>query len=161
MGPRARNDEGKLEKKTRELAEQYKALITNSLNQLSVHPHEFQTALTGVSNSIYPRRRTGREPSASMVGVPGGGTPGHTSGDGDKDTQGRHRSSIWDSARVKAILKRPEGTPVDLSGLTEEEIYALATEARGMWSDHPEITDSVQWVRDLREGLSKGFLGEE
>jgi hypothetical protein len=95
------------------------------------------------------------------VGVPGGGTTDHTNGDGHKDTQGTRRSSIWDSPRVKAILKRPEGTPVDLSGLTEEEIYALATEARGMWSNHPEITDSVQWVRDLREGLSKGFLEEE
>lgn len=66
-------------------------------------------------------------------------------------------SWVWDSPRVKAILERPEGTPIDLSGLTQEERDALFEDARGMWADHPEITDSVEWVRGLREGLSKRF----
>ena len=66
-------------------------------------------------------------------------------------------SWVWDSPRVKAILERPEGTPIDLSGLTQEERAALFREARGMWSDHPYIRDSVEWVRGLREGLSKSF----
>ena len=63
--------------------------------------------------------------------------------------------SIWNSPRVKEILERPAGAPIDLSGLTEEERDTLAREAKGMWADHPEITDSVQWVRGLRQGLSK------
>ena len=61
--------------------------------------------------------------------------------------------NVWDSPRVKAILKRPEGTPIDLSTLTEEERDALAREAQGMWADHPDIKDSVEWVRELRKGL--------
>ena len=63
---------------------------------------------------------------------------------------------VWDSPRVKAILERPEGTPIDLSTLTEEERDALAREAQGMWADHPEITDSAQWVRELWTGPSNG-----
>jgi hypothetical protein len=66
-------------------------------------------------------------------------------------------SAVWDSPRVKAILERPEGTPIDISGLTQAEIDALAREARGMWADHPEIKDSVKWVRGLRRGLSRTF----
>ena len=65
--------------------------------------------------------------------------------------------SVWDSPRVKAILERPEGTEIDLSGLTQDERDALVREAKGMWADHPEITDSVEWVRGLREGLSRSF----
>ena len=56
---------------------------------------------------------------------------------------------------MKAILERPEGTPIDLSTLTEEERDALAREAKGMWADHPDIKDSVEWVRGLRQGLSR------
>ena len=67
-------------------------------------------------------------------------------------------SIVWESPSVKAILKRPEGTPIDLSGLTDEEVAALFIEAKGMWSDHPEIKDSVKWVRELRQGLSRGFF---
>ena len=70
----------------------------------------------------------------------------------DKDS-----SKVWESPRVKAIIERPEGTPIDLSGLTQEERDALFREAKGMWSDHPEIKDSVKWVRQLRWGLSKCF----
>ena len=66
-------------------------------------------------------------------------------------------SKVWDSPRVKAILERPEGTPIDISELTQEEIDALFKEAKGMWADHPEIKDSVQWVRELRRGLSRTF----
>jgi DNA-binding CsgD family transcriptional regulator len=66
-------------------------------------------------------------------------------------------SWVWNSPRVKAILERPKGTPIDLSGLTEAERDALFKEAKGMWADHPEIKDSVEWVRGLREGLSKSF----
>ena len=66
-------------------------------------------------------------------------------------------SPLWDSPRVKAILERPPGAPIDLSGLTEEERDALLAEAKGMWADHPDIKDSVKWVRELREGLSKRF----
>jgi hypothetical protein len=62
------------------------------------------------------------------------------------------KPNISDSPRVKAILEQTEGTPLDLSNLTEEEIKALARGTRGMWADHPEIKDSVEWVRDLREG---------
>lgn len=68
-------------------------------------------------------------------------------------------SWVWDSPRVKAILERPEGTPIDLSQLTEEEKDALAQGAKGMWADHPYIKDSVDWVRGLRKGLAKGFPG--
>lgn len=64
---------------------------------------------------------------------------------------------IWDSPRVKAILNRPTGTLIDLSDLNEEEIEALIGEAKGMWADHSEITDSVQWVRGLREGLTQNY----
>ena len=70
----------------------------------------------------------------------------------DKDS-----SKVWDSPRVKAILERPEGTPIDLSGLTQEERDALFIDAKGMWADHPDIKDSVEWVRQLRWGLSKRF----
>ena len=59
---------------------------------------------------------------------------------------------IWSSPRIKAILERPEGSPIDLSGLTEEERGTLVESAKGMWADHTEITDSVQWVRTFREG---------
>ena len=58
-------------------------------------------------------------------------------------------SWVWESPRVKAILERPEGTPIDLSGLTPEERDALFEGARGMWVDHSEITDPVGWVRGL------------
>ena len=71
----------------------------------------------------------------------------------DKDS-----SKVWGSPRVKAILERPEGTPIDLCGLTGEEVAALFIEAKGMWSDHPEIKDSVRWVRELRQGLSRRFF---
>ena len=71
----------------------------------------------------------------------------------DKDS-----SKVWESPRVKAILERPEGTPIDISGLTDEEMAALFIEAKGMWSDHPEIKDSVKWVRELRRGLSSRFF---
>ena len=64
---------------------------------------------------------------------------------------------IWDSPRVKAVLERPAGTPIDLSGLSEEEIDALVKEAKEMWADHQGIADAVQWVRALREGLSRSF----
>lgn len=74
-----------------------------------------------------------------------------------QDSERKERGTVWDSPRVKAILERPAGTPIDLSGLHEEERHALAREARGMWSDHPEISDSVKWVRELREGLSRTF----
>lgn len=57
--------------------------------------------------------------------------------------------TVWESPRVKAILERPEGTPIDLSGLTQDERDALAREAKGMWADHPFIKDSVEWVRGL------------
>lgn len=69
---------------------------------------------------------------------------------------GETGSPIWDSLRVKAILERPEGTPIDLSELTEDESDTLAREAKGMWADHPFIKDSVEWVRALRMGLFKG-----
>lgn len=72
----------------------------------------------------------------------------------------KNRPSIWDSPRVKAILNRPEGAPIDLSGLTEEERDALFKEAKGMWADHPEIKDSVEWVRELRRSLYRGFPEE-
>ena len=39
---------------------------------------------------------------------------------------------------------------LDLSGKSREEIIALAKEAEGMWSDHPDIKDSVSWVRAIR-----------
>ena len=71
----------------------------------------------------------------------------------DKDS-----SKVWESPRVKAILERPEGTPIDLSGLTGEEVTALFIQAKGMWSDHPEIKDSVKWVRELRQGLSRNHF---
>ena len=58
---------------------------------------------------------------------------------------------------VKAILERPTGDPIDLSGLTEEERDALLAEAKGMWADHSEITDSVGWVRELWVGPSGGL----
>lgn len=69
--------------------------------------------------------------------------------------------SVWDSPRVKAILERPEGTPIDISGLTDEERDALAREAKGMWADHPYIKDSVEWVRGLRQGLYRGSAKDE
>jgi HEAT repeat protein len=72
-------------------------------------------------------------------------------------TQASKAGNIWDSPRVKAILERPEGTPIDLSVLTKEERDAIFEDAKGMWADHPHIKDSVEWVRELREGLSKRF----
>ncbi|GEM_PF-4533370 len=52
-----------------------------------------------------------------------------------------------------AILKelRHLRAPVD-----EETNQALAREAQGMWKDHPDIKDSVSWVRAIRQGLSSG-----
>ena len=66
-------------------------------------------------------------------------------------------SKVWESPRVKAILERPEGTPIDISGLTEAEVNDLFLEAKGMWTNHPEIKDSVKWIRGLRRGLSRKF----
>ena len=66
-------------------------------------------------------------------------------------------SKVWESPRVKAIVERPEGTPLDISGLTDAEVNCLFLEARGMWTDHPEIRDSVKWVREIRRGLSRKF----
>jgi hypothetical protein len=66
-------------------------------------------------------------------------------------------SWVWDSPRVKAILEQPEGTPIDISKLTEEEVDALAREAKGMWADHLFIKDLVKWVRGLRKGLFRGI----
>jgi len=40
--------------------------------------------------------------------------------------------------------------------LTEEDRNALAREAKGMWAGHPEVTDSVRWVRELWTGPSNG-----
>ena len=71
-----------------------------------------------------------------------------------------NRASIWDSPRVKAILEQPEDAPIDLSGLTQEEINALALDAKGMWADHPYIKDSVEWVRELRKSLFRGIPEE-
>ena len=48
-----------------------------------------------------------------------------------------------------------DDTPIDLSQLTREEIDSLARDAKGMWSDHPYIKDSVEWVRALRKSLFK------
>ncbi len=73
---------------------------------------------------------------------------------------GRAASWVWDSPRVKAILEQPEGTPIDLSALTEDERDELARDAKGMWADHPYIKDSVEWVRDLRKSLFKGIPEE-
>ncbi len=75
----------------------------------------------------------------------------------EQDSVRTDPGTIWDSPRVKAILERPAGTPIDLSGLHEEERHALARAAQGMWADHPEITDSVKWVRELRQGWSIRF----
>lgn len=75
----------------------------------------------------------------------------------EQDSVPTDPETVWDSPRVKAILERPVGTPIDLSSLTEEERHALAREAKGMWADHPEITDSVKWVRELRQGWSIRF----
>ncbi len=76
------------------------------------------------------------------------------------DAKSESKPSIWDSPRVKSILEQPEGTPLDLSDLTEEESKALAREAQGMWADHPEIKDSVEWVQDLREGMYREGVKE-
>ena len=56
-------------------------------------------------------------------------------------------------------MERPAGAPIDLSGLSEEEIDSLAREAKGMWADHPFIKDSVEWVRELRRSLVKDDAG--
>lgn len=61
--------------------------------------------------------------------------------------------SVWDSPRVKAILEQPGDAPIDLSQLTVEEINALARGAKGIWAEHPDIGDSVEWVRSLRENV--------
>jgi hypothetical protein len=37
---------------------------------------------------------------------------------------------------------------------------SLAREAAGIWSDHPDIKDSVEWVRNLREGMYRGSIEE-
>ncbi len=58
---------------------------------------------------------------------------------------------IWNSPVVKELLAQPVGSPVDLSGLSREEIVQLAREAKGMWKDRPEMKDSVKYVRKLRE----------
>lgn len=57
-------------------------------------------------------------------------------------------------------MEQPEDSPIDLSQLTEEEIDALAREAKGIWADHPYIKDSVEWVRELRKGLFRGIPEE-
>jgi len=54
---------------------------------------------------------------------------------------------------AKTILEQPQGTTVDLSSLSQEEIDALARDSRGMWRDHPLIKNSVEWVRQIRVGL--------
>ncbi|MFQ6028756.1 MAG: hypothetical protein ACE5Q6_14835 [Dehalococcoidia bacterium] len=69
-------------------------------------------------------------------------------------------SKVWESPRVKAILEQPEGTPIDTSILPKEEIAALAQEASGTWVDHPDIKDSVEWVRSLREGMYRESIEE-
>ena len=57
------------------------------------------------------------------------------------------------SLEVKTIWEQPQGTTVDLSSLSQEEIDALARDSRGMWKDHPLIKNSVEWVRQIRVGL--------
>ena len=46
------------------------------------------------------------------------------------------------------------------NGNIEEEIAALAQEAGGMWADHPDINESVGWVRSLREGMYRESIEE-
>lgn len=74
-----------------------------------------------------------------------------------KVAPGTTSSNIWDSPRIIAILERPKGTPIDLSELTKAERDAILEDAKGIWADHPDIKDSVTWVRELREGLSDRF----
>jgi len=69
-------------------------------------------------------------------------------------------TQVWDSPGVKEMLEQPEGSSIDLSQLTEEEIDFLAQEAHGMWIDHPDIGDSVEWIRDVRKGLIRDNSGE-
>lgn len=64
------------------------------------------------------------------------------------------RSTLWNSPVVKTILSLPEGDAVEFAELTPDEINALSEDAKGVWSDHPDIRDSVEWVRELRAGLS-------
>jgi hypothetical protein len=68
----------------------------------------------------------------------------------------KHSSEVWKSPRVQAILEQPMGAPIDISRLTQEKVDALAGEAKGMWADHPEIKDSVEWTRGLRSNLRQG-----
>ena len=67
-------------------------------------------------------------------------------------------SKAWQLPRARAILERPEDTPIDISKLTDAEVNALFLEAKGMWADHPEIKDPVKWVTELSQGLSRTFL---
>lgn len=57
------------------------------------------------------------------------------------------------SLGAKTILEQPQGTVVDLSSLSQEEIDTLARDSMGMWRDHPLIKNSVGWVSQLRVGL--------
>ncbi len=67
-------------------------------------------------------------------------------------TKERDTSWVWKSPRVKKLMAQPFGSPVDFSGLTEEERLALAWESLGMWADRKDMEDSVMWVRKLRRG---------
>ena len=49
---------------------------------------------------------------------------------------------------------------VDTSTLPKEEIASLARESGGMWADHADIKDSVEWVRSLREGMYREGIEE-
>ena len=71
----------------------------------------------------------------------------------EKTNEIKARSELWSSPVVKAILSRPVGDPAGLAELTQDQINALSEDAKGVWSDHPEINDSVEWARELREGL--------
>ena len=52
-------------------------------------------------------------------------------------------------------LEEKNETKLAIDELTQEEIYDLARNAAGIWKDHPQIKDSVEWVRMLRESLSR------
>ena len=71
----------------------------------------------------------------------------------EKSNEIKARSELRSSPVVKAVLSRPVGDTVDLAELTQDQINALSEDAKGVWSDHTEINDSVEWTRELREGL--------
>jgi len=64
----------------------------------------------------------------------------------------QNRGSIWESARIKDMLKQPVGTPV---ALTRKEAIAIVRDAAGKRPDLPTGEEYVRRLSWIWSGLLK------